>query len=63
MAASEAPILVSLRKKKGYFIGLQGVPAEELKIPLSMLNAALRRLLARKILLRNKKEITLIAYT
>ncbi len=60
LAASEALIIESLRKKKGYFTGPQRVLAEELQMPLSTFNAALRRLQARKILQRDKKEITLI---
>ena len=60
LAASEAMIIESLRKKKGHFTGPQRVLAEELQMPLSTFNAALRRLQARKILQRDKKEIMLI---
>jgi hypothetical protein len=56
-AASEALILESLRKKKGHFIGPQRALAEEVKIPISTLNAALRGLQARKILLWNEKRL------
>jgi DNA-binding MarR family transcriptional regulator len=54
-AASEIAIIDSFRKKQGHFERPQRVLAEELKIPLSTLNAAIRRLEGRKLLRRDKK--------
>ena len=60
LAASEAFIIESLRKKKGHFTGPQRVLAEELQIPLSTLSAALRRLEGRKLIRREKKTLELM---
>jgi serine/threonine-protein kinase HipA len=59
-AASETLIMDSLRKKKGHFTGPQRVLAEELQIPLSTLNAALRRLEGRNLIKRDKKTVELV---
>jgi serine/threonine-protein kinase HipA len=61
-AASEAAIIESLRKKGGRFAGPQRLLAGELQIPLSTLNAAIRRLQSRNILRREKKGFELAAY-
>ena len=63
LAASEALIVESLRQKKGHFTGPQRVLAEELQIPLSTLNAALRRLEDLKLIRREKKTLALAGYT
>jgi serine/threonine-protein kinase HipA len=62
-AASETLIIESLRKKKGQFTGPQRVLAEELRIPLSTLNEALRRLEGRKLIRREKKTLALVRAT
>jgi serine/threonine-protein kinase HipA len=59
-AASETLILESLRKSQGRFTGPQRLLAEELKIPLSTLNAALHRLEGRNQIMRDKKAIALV---
>jgi len=61
LAASEALILDVLRKRQGRFSGSQRELAEHLKIPLSTLNAALRRLERRKMIRREKKTLVLSA--
>src|SRR5262249_25020372 len=48
-AASEAAILELLRSKQGRFSGPQRLLADELRIPLSTLNAAIKRLETRKL--------------
>ncbi|MGO9484001.1 MAG: HipA domain-containing protein [Rhodomicrobium sp.] len=60
LAAGEALILDSLRKKKGHYTGPQRALAEELQIPLSTLNAAIRRLEGRKLIRRDKKILALM---
>jgi serine/threonine-protein kinase HipA len=60
LAASEALIIESLRKKRGRFTGPQRVLAEELRIPLSTLNAALRRLEGRELIRREKKTLIVV---
>ena len=60
LAASESLIIECLRKRKGQFEGPQRVLAEELRIPLSTLNATLRRLETRKLLRREGKTFSLV---
>ncbi len=60
LAASEALIIESLRKRNGHFTGPQRVLAEELQIPLSTLSAALQRLERREFIRREKKTIALV---
>jgi serine/threonine-protein kinase HipA len=59
-AASEVAILESLRSKQGKFSGPQRSLAQELNIPLSTLNAAIRRLEGRKLLRREKRSLALV---
>ena len=61
LAASEALIIDALRKGNGRFSGPQRMLAEQLQIPLSTLNAALRRL-DRKVVRREKKTLVLAAF-
>lgn len=63
LAASEASIIDALRKGNGRFAGSQRALAGQLKIPLSTLNAALRRLEARKLIQREKKVLLLAVST
>lgn len=56
---SECGILESLRKRNGQFAGPQRMLAEELAMPLSTLNAAIRRLEAQNLLRRDGKRIEL----
>jgi len=60
LAASDSLIMESLRKKGGHFAGPQRVLAKELQIPLSTLNAAIRRLEARNLLRQEKRTLQLI---
>ena len=60
LAASEALIIESLRKKKGHFTGPQRVLADELQIPLSTLNAALRRLKGRNLIRQEKRTLVVV---
>lgn len=59
-AGSEVAILDSLRSKHGRFSGPQRSLAEELNIPLSTLNAAIRRLEGRNLLRREKRGLALV---
>ncbi len=59
LAASDLAIIESLRQKGGHFTGPQRVLAEELQIPLSTLNAALRRLEGYRLISRDKEMIAL----
>ena len=61
LAASESLIIDALRKGNGRFSGPQRLLAEQLSMPLSTLNAALRRLEARKVMRREKKTLILVA--
>ncbi len=59
LAPSEVSIVESLRDKGGRFTGTQRVFAEELHIPLSTFNAALRRLIERSLVRRDRKTLVL----
>ena len=59
-APSEEVIIQYLRKKRGHFTGPQRLLAEELQIPLSTLNAALRRLEERHLIRRDKRTLALV---
>ncbi len=63
LAASESLIIDTLRKGNGRFTGPQRVLAEQLKMPLSTLNAALRRLEAQNLVRREKKTWVLVQLT